>query len=366
MHQVRRFLKAVRALLSKVIALPIAVGYGTILFLRNWLYDRGWLPVHSLPCTVISVGNLTLGGSGKTPFALYLLQWLKAHGIAAAYLSRGYKRKTKGYMEVQLSATKPVYLYGDEPYLVKRRFPDLPVAVCEDRVAGGKALLQSYPHLQVLVLDDAFQHRRIHRDLDILIVDMERPIWKDWLFPLGQLREPLRSYHRAHLLILNQKTVGQTSRRRFQKPSLYFSYEAMGLLPARSDLEPLPLKALQYRSVLAFCGIAHPDSFYHTLKKAGAYIVQNFDFPDHYLYREKDLAHIRSEFRRYQRGLGIPDILLLTTEKDLIRLEGAGLLPALEGLPLYAVQIAMKPLRPEESERFLRSFFTKYLIHDHA
>jgi len=358
MQRVRRFLKLVGKPLYVLIALPVALIYGLGISLRNWLYDKRWLRVHRLPCTVVSIGNLTLGGSGKTPFALYLMEWLSTRGVAVAYLSRGYGRKSRGFAEVILNAPQAAYIFGDEPCLVKARFPQIPVAVAEDRVAGGQALLQRYPHLQVIILDDAYQHRRIHRDLDILIIDVQRPIWKDWLFPLGRLREPLRAHRRAHLIILNKKTAEKARQKiRFAAPTLSFGYTAVGLRPAFEAFEPLPLETIRYKSAIAFCGIAYPESFYSTLRQLGVYVVWQRDFADHHLYTEEELLRLRRVFRRYEKVMGIQDLLLLTTEKDLVRLQGSGLLHLLERLPLYAVQITMKPEKPEEAESLLRHFF---------
>lgn len=362
MLPLRRALRKGGRVIYSILALPVSLVYGALITLRNWLYDKGWLPTYKVPCTVVSIGNLTLGGSGKTPFALFLLEWLSEQGIAAAYLSRGYGRKTKGFAEVSLQSPQAVRLYGDEPCLVKKRFPQLPVAVAEDRVKGAQELLARYPHLQVLVLDDAYQHRRIHRDLNVLLIDMQRPIWRDWLFPLGRLREPLNAYRRANLIVLNKKSsLSDHNRLRFQVPTLSFEYVAQALIPARAAEETLPLQTLRYRSVIAFCGIAHPESFFTTLRQAGAYIIRYLEFPDHYLYKAADLLRIRREYRRYEHRLGIKDLLLLTTEKDLIRLEEAGLLHVLDELPLYAVRIAMLPQNPKAASQLLHHFFGNIL-----
>ncbi|MCS6894933.1 MAG: tetraacyldisaccharide 4'-kinase [Bacteroidia bacterium] len=341
-----------------LIAFPLAVLYGLGISVRNWLYDKGILPSYHLSRTIVSIGNLTLGGSGKTPFALYLIGWLQSRRISVGYLSRGYGRRTKGFLEVSLYSPQATNSYGDEAFLTKARYPDIPVAVCEDRVKGAQELFRMYPTLQVLILDDAYQHRRIRRDLDILIIDMQRPIWKDWLFPLGRLREPLHAYKRAHLLILNRKTSATPSKKlRWEKPALTFRYVAEQLISAAENHPSLPVETLRHRSVIAFCGIAHPESFYDTLREAGAYIVRRMSFADHYLYREADIFEIRREFRRYQKQLGITDLLLLTTEKDLFRLNGLGMLGLLNELPLYAVQIAMKPSNPSEADTLLHKFF---------
>ncbi|MCS7297705.1 MAG: tetraacyldisaccharide 4'-kinase [Bacteroidia bacterium] len=350
-----------------VLAIPVALLYGIFILLRNWLYDKGWLRVHRLPCTVVSIGNLTLGGSGKTPFALYLLQWLQERGIQAGYLSRGYGRSTRGYAEVSLEKPNPARLYGDEPCLVKSRLPTIPVAVAENRVLGGQKLLQTYPSLQVIVLDDAFQHRRIYRDIDILIIDVQHSLWKDWLFPLGRLREPLRSYRRAHLLIFNRKTRATSHKtRRFRRPVLEFEYQTTKLIPAHPSLPPLSIEALRNRNAISFCGIATPDSFHEALIKAGVYVLVRYDFPDHYFFKERHLATIRRQFRRFQKRMRIQNLLLLTTEKDLVRIRDTEAFAQLQDLPLYAVQIAMVPVKEAEAQKVFHTLFANLLSHDYA
>ncbi|MCS7162186.1 MAG: tetraacyldisaccharide 4'-kinase [Bacteroidia bacterium] len=339
--------------------LPAGLLYGLFMQLRNWLYDRKWLPIYELPCLVISVGNLTLGGSGKTPFSLLLLAWLSQQGLKAAYLSRGYKRLSRGFAEVEPHAPQAGLRYGDEALLVKERFPECPVAVCEDRVLGGRKLLERYPDIRVLVLDDAFQHRRLHRHLDILLIDIESPIWRDWIFPIGRLREPLRGYRRAHLFVLNYK-AGPPKKAppsfTLAGPTLSVRYEAVGLKPAFPELPALELEVVQNRSVIAFCGIANPESFERLLRHVRLYVVKIFAFPDHYIYKPADMRNIRKLFHKVQHQLRSPNILLLTTEKDLMRLRNTEALAELKGLPLYALQIEMQPLSPESMEKILSQF----------
>jgi tetraacyldisaccharide 4'-kinase len=365
MRWLKRGLSYVWLFVRPIFAFPIALFYGLIIRLRNWLYDTGKLPIHTLPRPVISIGNLSLGGSGKTPFALYLIRWLEEQGIRTAYLSRGYGRSTRGYAEVDLQAPHPADLFGDEACMIKYNFPHLPVAVCEDRVLGGHKLIEAHPSIQVLVLDDAFQHRRLYRDLDILLIDVQRPPWKDWIFPLGRLREPLNSYRRAHLLIYNQKTSTQKPRM-LRKPSLSFRYKAIQVLPAFKDLPPLSLSELKHKSAFAFCGIAHPESFYETLRENGIYLNRVLQFPDHHPFSPREARHIRRQFERLKRIMQLPHLLLLTTEKDLMRLLGTAALSELEGLPLYALRIHMEPVRPEEAVQLLHRLFGPLLTYDHA
>ncbi len=331
--------------------LVVALMYGLLITLRNLLYDRGLLPVRRLPRPVISVGNLSLGGTGKTPFTLYLIEQLRAQGYQVGYLSRGYKRQTIGPQEVRLDAPHPAVLYGDEATQVKLRYPDLPTFVGENRYEAGQQLLKNYPDTQIILLDDAFQHRRLHRDMDIVLIDLAKPAWKDWLFPLGMLREPLRSYRRAHLLILNQKHITHKKERMpvRRRPMARFVYALQDIWqPAQ---QPQPVESLRHKPVFAFAGIAAPESFHLVIQSIPAYIVDFWAFPDHYFYAERDLAKMRKEFRRLGQTLGMKELILLTTEKDFARLYRSPYLHHLADLPLYVLRIRMHPLTAEEETR---------------
>ncbi len=331
--------------------LVVALLYGLLIILRNLLYDRGLLPVRRMPRPVISVGNLSLGGTGKTPFTLYLIEQLRAQGYQVGYLSRGYKRQTIGPQEVRLDVPHPAILYGDEATQVKLRYPDLPTFVGENRYKAGQQLVEKYPDTQIILLDDAFQHRRLHRDIDIVLIDLAKPAWKDWLFPLGTLREPLRSYRRAHLLILNQKHI--TNKKQpmpmRRRPIARFVYELQDIW--QPALEPQPVASLRHKPVFAFAGIAAPRSFHLAIQSIPAHIVDFWAFPDHYFYAERDLTKMQKEFRRLERRLGMKELILLTTEKDFARLYRSPYLHHLAGLPLYVLRIRMRPLSNEEETR---------------
>ncbi len=337
--------------------LVAALIYGLLITLRNFLYDRKLLPIHHLPRPVISIGNLSLGGTGKTPFSIFLIEYLQALGYKAGYVSRGYRRDTQGPQEVRLDSPHPARLYGDEATQIKLRYPELPTFVGENRFLACQKLLEKYPDTQILLLDDAFQHRRLHRDIDILLIDLAKPPWKDWLFPLGTLREPLRNYQRAHLLILNQKHAADKKARTplRQRPTVRFIYELQDVW--QPQREPMPVDSLRYKPVLAFCGIASPDSFKIAIQSIPAYIVDLVPYPDHHYYTKGDLLGIRQRFRRLERKLSMKDLILLTTEKDFARLYRAPYTDLINELPLYVLRIRMRPLSPEE-ETNIRNLIT--------
>jgi len=219
----------------------------------------------------------------------------------------------------------------------------------------------------VLSRADPFQPRRLHRNLDILLIDADAPPWKDWLFPAGRLREPFSSYRRAHLLIYNQKTSpAPKAPRPLRRPLLCFRYLVTQARPLSPHHPPLSPEELRYKTALAFCGIARPESFYQTLKTLPVHVTQLLTFPDHHAYTTKDLHHLRYTYKKIQKSLHLPNLLFLTTEKDLVRLIGHPALPELEDLPLYGVAIRMEPIDSEKTFHTLQTFFMNVKDYDHT
>jgi tetraacyldisaccharide 4'-kinase len=300
--------------------------FGALVWLRNRAYDRGWRKIYQAPVPVISVGNLSVGGTGKTPMTEYLIRnWFLAGEGQIAYLSRGYGRQTKGYRLVspQLDTALSV---GDEAMQVALKFPDILVAVCESRRRGIQTLLAQH-RIKGIVLDDAFQHRRVHRDLDLLMIDTERPAHLDALLPAGRLREPLSSIDRADWLVFNRiKDASQVPDMKqryhsYQKPMLFFQTVLEGWVSFGSQ-QIRPLSQLKGQKAVVFCGVGNPQSFIHQLLGLGVEVVDNVLYRDHHRYSDQDLAKLRAACA--------PDAVLLTTEKDYCRLQGR-----VEGEPWY-------------------------------
>jgi tetraacyldisaccharide 4'-kinase len=317
-----------------VLLLPFSWAYGLGVALRNGLYDLGFQKSHGVGIPVISVGNITVGGTGKTPLSLFLLEWLSARGLRPAYLSRGYGRSTQGYREV--IAHGDATDFGDEPLLVKARFPSLPVAVCEDRVAGARRLIADHQP-DVLVLDDAFQHRRIHRDLDIVVADAGRLPQHDWLLPAGRLRERLRGLRRAHFVVISKVPDGGS----LPESPLPAAQTAWARL-APESLAPLggggerPLSDLLQAPVLAFCGIGNPEPFRRSLLSLGADLRAFRPFADHHPFTEGDLREILGIFARFSQE---PAALIVTTEKDAHRLGDSPQAGLLAQVPVVALRV---------------------------
>ncbi|RUM32320.1 MAG: tetraacyldisaccharide 4'-kinase, partial [Aquifex sp.] len=260
--------------------LPLSLLYGKIINLRNSLYDRGILKVKKLPVPVISVGNISAGGSGKTSFVIHLANLLKDKKVCI--LSRGYKRKSKGTLIVsEYGNVKATWEEaGDEPYLMAKILPHVSVVVSEDRYKGGVLALEKLSP-EVIILDDGFQHRKLHRDLNILL--LKKKDLSDKLLPAGNLREPLREIRRADIIVLTYQEVNP-----FDfftgKPTFKMFREFCCLL--NSSFEEIPLDFLKDKEVIAFSGLGDNEQFEKILKKLGIKVKKFIPFKDHHDYSD--------------------------------------------------------------------------------
>lgn len=314
---------------AAILLRPIGALYGMVMRLRNRLYDRGLFKSWRSPIPVVSVGNITTGGTGKTPLVDWIVKFYEASGVATTIISRGYGRQTKG---VQLVSDGRRLLLGsrdagDETAMLAARNPGTIVIVAEQRVEGVQFLMREFAGRLpgVIVLDDAFQHRKIARDLDIVVVNAGAPRELDAMLPAGRLREPLWGLNRADLIILSKITDEAKAAplivrlERFGKPLLRSRIKPGKLVKVDGSesggVEPT-LKAL------AFAGIGAPASFLHSLEEAGISVVATKFFRDHEPYTEAAIRSIVAESKR--QGL-VP----LTTEKDWFRIADD---PALAGM----------------------------------
>lgn len=286
--------------------------YGGVVGARNVLYDRRWLRSRSLQGPVISVGNLSVGGSGKTPFVILLGELLKARGVKFDVLSRGYGRTTRGVLLVDLRGLPRDF--GDEPLLIARRL-QVPVVVGEDRYEAGRfAEAQFGP--QVHLLDDGFQHRGLDRDFDIVLVTPDDA--RDRLLPGGRLREPLRALQRADAVALTSGASAES----FPVAGKMIWRVRRGINP--QNVPPRPV---------VFCGIARPQNFLLQLRAAGIDPVAEAFFRDHHAYTEKDVNELLQLQRQSEAGG------FVTTEKDAVNL--GGYLAALASLAVVPVKMEL-------------------------
>jgi len=298
--------------------------YSAAVMLRLLAYRKGLLKAKSLPAFVVSIGNITAGGTGKTPFVAMLSEWAAQGGLRTAILSRGYKSKSKLKSLVvsdgkgQISS---VYDAGDEPILLAKKFPFTPVLISKDRYAIGDMALRLF-NSELLLLDDGYQHLSLHRDLNVLLIDAKRKFGNGSLLPLGPLREPFEEIKRADLIVVSRcseqnrgdELVELVKETVAGKPVLRSCHLADEVLFPQTGEAHLP-QILEGKNVMAFAGIAHPDDFLEMITVLGAHVVKFIWYPDHHSYVNRDFEVLASWSRR-------PEVdFLLTTEKDWVRIE---------------------------------------------
>lgn len=288
--------------------------YGLINHIRNLLFDKGVLKTLSHDTAVISVGNLKAGGTGKTPFVEYLLRLL-ASSYNIAVISRGYGRKTKGYRLVDPQGRAEDF--GDEPLQMAKKFPNVLFAVCESRNKAIEIIEAEYPAINLVLLDDAYQHRYTARDFNILLTEYNRPFFKDRVLPFGLLREYRRGYKRADCIVVTKcPPLEERERKDFAeklKPlpeqRIFFS-EIHYRLPYLLNDESRKLN-LSEHSVVLFTGISNNFHIVSYLKSK-TLLLGTISYNDHHNFSQRDRLHILHRFRK----LGKTDSILLTTEKD--------------------------------------------------
>lgn len=305
---------------------PASWLYGAVSGTRNWLFDSNFLKSVEYDIPIIGVGNLTVGGTGKTPHVEYIVSHLSLE-YKVAVLSRGYKRKTKGFVLANAKST-PASI-GDEPYQIYQKFHGrVIVATCESRRKGIEELLKLFPELQVIVLDDSFQHRWVKPKISILLTDYSRPFYKDKLLPLGRLREAPIQVNRADMVIVTKCPVDlqpieyriaskDLDLMKFQK--LFFSrYDYGHLQPVFAEDAPYDVALHQLTrndSVMILTGIAHPRYFVRYFRQY-PFKIKVDHYPDHHDFSKRDIQDIEKKFLKMKGERRI----IVTTEKDAVRL----------------------------------------------
>ena len=332
---------------------PASWLYGAGVYLRNKFFDWKWLRSESFAAPVICIGNLVAGGTGKTPHTEYLVRLLRAQGWNVATLSRGYKRKTKGY--ILADAQSDAQQIGDEPRQMKGKFPDIRVAVDEDRRRGIRELLRlEKPQVDVILLDDAFQHRYVKAGMNILLTDYHRLLCDDALLPAGQLREPAENKQRAQVVVVTKCpddikpidfNIITKKLHLYPYQKLFFSGFRYGRLqpvfPAGGPSGGRSLDGTE--QLLLVTGIASPAPMLDELKPQAGHL-EHLAFGDHHTFSKSDFALIKERFDRLEGDKR----LIVTTEKDAARLKGHPLLPAELKPFLYALPVEIKILQNQQ------------------
>ena len=320
----------------RYLLLPITWIYGAIIWLRNWLYNKNILKSTSFNFPLICVGNLATGGTGKTPMTEYLIRLLH-HEFKVATLSRGYKRKTKGFAIADDSTT--ALEIGDEPMQFHQKFKNVSVAVGEERVVAIPQLLHQLPQTEVIILDDAFQHRQVMAGLNIILTDYSNLYTRDFILPAGDLRDVRSSSKRAQIIIVTKCNPALTVIEKEKiiteiAPSsdqaVYFTTIVYDFPFHLFTKETINITA-DY-GVLLVCGIANPAP----LKAHLAQQVDSYDmlrYPDHHIFHSNDLNDIKQQFKKIKADKKI----VLTTEKDAVRLEKFR--DELQDFPVYVVPV---------------------------
>jgi tetraacyldisaccharide 4'-kinase len=301
------------------------VPYSVAVRWRNRRYDTGRTPVHRVPVPVVSVGNLTLGGTGKTPMVQWIARWFRTRGLRVTVISRGYGAEAGAA--------------NDEALELEQNLPDVPHLENPNRVEAAQLAVEDLG-CQRIVLDDAFQHRRIHRDLDVLMLDALEPFGFGHVFPRGTLREPLRGLRRADVVVLSRADMIEADRRvrirdeaRRQAPQAAWAevvHAPQALLSCGGERQALD--TLRGQAVAAFCGIGNPAAFRHTLQRCGYQAVAFREFPDHHGYDRADVDSLID----WADGLEVAAVVC--TQKDLVKLS----LDRLGRRPLWAVTIGLE------------------------
>ena len=325
--------------LKYILLKPLSALYSIGVALRNKLFDLGVFQSQKSDISTISVGNITVGGTGKTPHSEYLLSYLSKR-VATAYLSRGYKRSTTGYRVADENST--AVTIGDEAYQIYRKFDNVTVAVDSNRLNALKRLQRHKVVPKVVVLDDAYQHRSLHLDLNILLIDYNRLTYQDTMLPLGELRESSNNTDRADIIIFTKCPD---------------TIQPVDVLSTRVQINPFPYQTLYYTSldygepkglfvdttvdlcgkeVLLITGVAQPQHLHKYLEKFASKIVA-LKYPDHHRFSSGDLKEIAQEFDALQVG----NRVIVTTEKDAARLVNMNLPESVKGY-IYTIGVEVR------------------------
>ena len=335
--------------LRSIILRPLSYLYSGAIYLRNHGYDWGYCDITKLAKPVISVGNITAGGSGKTPLVRFICEELLKKNLKLAVLTRGYRRKSKDNIFFESPPAKHLIPddIGDEPLMLARQLPGVIFGISADRKLMAERIIRAY-NPDVFILDDGFQHRKVHRDIDIVVLDAARPFDNGHCLPAGLLREPITSLSRAGIIIIRtqkgttpQAGLPERIKSIAPKAEIIEASIVPKKLESLSGIDTKPIEFLRGRKVIAFCGIGNPDGFRMMLSELGADIRGFRAFRDHHRYSEKNLHEIGRQFSKADAEICV------TTMKDGVKLTNDKF-----DFPLFLLDIGYE-IGAGDRERFL-------------
>lgn len=334
---------------------PFSLMFGCVAAIRRFLYRKGVLRSVESPIPSIDIGNLAVGGTGKTPHTQYVIELLKKEFRVAA-LSRGYGRKSQGYHSVLQtdSQNQNAEMFGDEPFMTHLRYPDIPLAVDGDRAEGVRNLLSENPDTEVIVLDDAYQHLRFRPTFHILLTEYDRPFRPDMPMPAGKLREFPRAARFADVVIVTKvpegvntdESVWRYKLRLLPQQQLFFTrfrYEQP--VPVTSAAQKIAPQSVH--DIVILIGIAHPKPLINHLEKTYN-IVGHHEFPDHHPFTEKE---IQAVYDQHFNNIG-NQCVLVTTEKDWMRLQSEHIRNIVSLLPVFVIRVEVEFLTENQRDSF--------------
>lgn len=321
-------------IILNIILFPFFLIYLLIVAIKNYLYDIKFLKFTKLSCKIISVGNITVGGAGKTPTVIAIAKFLQQQNKSVAVLSRGYGRESSGTQLVtdgktNLSNWRTV---GDEPTLMAKHLSDIPIVVDENRIRGGKYLINKF-NPEIIILDDGFQHRKIHRDVNIVLINSNMSKFTNRIFSFGNFRESWKSLKRAHIIFLTKSDVFVLSNKLMARlENFYLPIVKTNINPSSYLLDQknnkINIDNFNDKTALLFSGVGDPKSFENTVQNLKINIIDSINFRDHKNYSQSDIQKIRNKFNKSSSDI------ILTTEKDFLKIGETD-------LPIFAIPITM-------------------------
>jgi tetraacyldisaccharide 4'-kinase len=319
---------------------PISIIYGVVVYIRNIFYNKGWFKSTKFSLPIISVGNISVGGTGKSPMVIYLAKLLSTHN-KVSILSRGYKRSSKGF--VLYNKKTSVQEIGDEPMQFAMNLTDINVAVCEDRVAGVKQLLNLNSTINCIILDDALQHRKITASCNVVLVDYNDPFFNDFYLPTGNLRDAAIRLNDASAIVITKCNPDLTKQQALDfakkikyKAPLFFS--CIQYLDAQHLFTKQTKQINTFKNVLLVTGIANPKSIEQYVK-SNVQVVTLKDYNDHFNFQQNDVSNIIQTYKDKNFDA------IITTQKDAVKLIA---FQELATLPIYELPISIQFLFDEQ------------------